>query len=116
MVSTDVNPLGATVQAPPIVKELQSLFDNLDDTPLLQALIGKTRRGPKGHPVYTLWRCFLAKHYLSMPSAQAQSIIPVRSTVDSCEPGSEGSTQWVVPRTDPGMNLPYGFRYGVPLW
>ncbi len=71
MAFIDVTPLGATVQAPPIVKELQSLFDSLDDTPLLKALIGPSRRGPKGHPAYTLWRCFLAKHYLSLPSTAA---------------------------------------------
>jgi len=63
--------LGATLQAPPIVKELQTLFDSLDDIPLLQALIGPTRRGPKGHPVYTLWRCFITKHHLGLNSTDA---------------------------------------------
>ena len=71
MAYVNFTPVGATVQAPPIVKALQSLFDNLDDTPLLKALIGPSRRGPKGHPVYTLWRCFLVKHYLSLPSTAA---------------------------------------------
>ena len=71
MAYVNFTPVGATVQAPPIVKELQSLFDSLDDTPLLKALIDPSRRGPKGHPVYTLWRCFLVKHYLSLPSTAA---------------------------------------------
>ncbi len=63
--------LGATVQAPPIGKELQTLFANLDDSPLLEALTGSTRRGPKGHPMQVLWHCFVAKYYLSLPSTDA---------------------------------------------
>jgi len=71
VVSTKFTASGATVQAPPIVQELQRLFANLDDAPLLQALTGPTRRGPKGHPAYTLWRCFIAKYYLGLPSTDA---------------------------------------------
>ncbi|MBI2166121.1 MAG: transposase [Chloroflexi bacterium] len=71
MVYTDVTPLDATVQEPPIVQELQRLFGNLEDAPLLEALIGPTRRGPKGHPVYTLWRCFVAKYVLGLASTAA---------------------------------------------
>ena len=63
--------IGAPAQAPPIVQELQTLFDSLDDAPLLRALVGPTRRGPKGHSAYTLWRCFIAKHYLGLDSTDA---------------------------------------------
>lgn len=63
--------IGAPVQAPPIVTELQAVFDRLDDAHLLLALIGPTRRGPKGHSIQMLWRCFVAKHYLSLPSTRA---------------------------------------------
>ena len=41
-------------QVPPIVRELEGIFAHLDDGPLLDALIGPTRRGPKGHPVEVL--------------------------------------------------------------
>ena len=56
------------IQAPPLVEELQNLFARLDDSELLAALQGPARRGPKGHSVRTLWRCFLTKHYLNLPS------------------------------------------------
>lgn len=63
--------VSAPVQAPPIVAELQSVFASLDDTPLLAALVGPTRRGPKGHPVQTLWHCFIAKYVLGLASTAA---------------------------------------------
>ena len=62
MVSTYITTSGATIQAPPIVAELQSVFETLDDAPLLQTLNGPVRRGPKGHSVKVLWHCFVAKH------------------------------------------------------
>ena len=61
----------ASTQIPPIVQELQTLFKSLDDTSLLIALSGPTRRGPKGHPVRVLWHCFIAKHFLEVPSTAA---------------------------------------------
>ena len=77
MVYANVTAAGAAVQAPPIVqeppvvKELHSLFNRLDDAPLLQALAGPVRPGPKTHSVSVLWHCFLLKHYLSLPSTEA---------------------------------------------
>ncbi len=55
---------------PPIVAELRAIFDSLDDSRLIEALIGPTRRGPKGHSVKALWNCFVAKHALSLPSTR----------------------------------------------
>jgi len=71
VVSTNVTPLGATVQAPPIVQELEALFANLDDAPLLRALAGPVRPGPKTHSVSTLWRCLLTKHHMGIASTDA---------------------------------------------
>lgn len=71
MVYVNDTPVGVAVQTPPIVAELQALFDRLPDTELLEALEGPTRRGPKGHPVQTLWCCFILKHHLALPSTAA---------------------------------------------
>ena len=59
------------IQSPPLVEALQSLFARLDDSQLLAALQGPTRRGPKGYSVRTLWRCFLTKHHMGLPSTAA---------------------------------------------
>lgn len=61
----------AVVQQPPIVAQLQAAFDSLDDAPLLQALIGPTRRGPKGHPVNILWHSLVAKYVMGLDSTDA---------------------------------------------
>ena len=61
----------AGVQTPPVVPQLQAVFAKLNDEALLAALIGPTRRGPKGHPVQSLWRCFIAKYVLGLPSTAA---------------------------------------------
>lgn len=58
-------------QAPPIVAQLQAVFDRLDDDALINKLIGPTRRGPKGYPVRVLWRCFIAKYVLGLASTEA---------------------------------------------
>ncbi len=71
MVYTYDTPDGVAVQSPPIVAELQALFERLPDADLLAHLEGPTRRGPKGHPVQTLWRCLIVKHYLAIPSTAA---------------------------------------------
>lgn len=59
------------VQAPPVVSQLQRVFDSLEDAPLLNALTGPTRRGPKGHSVRVLWHCFVAKYVLGLSSTRA---------------------------------------------
>ena len=71
MVSTSVTALRAVNQSPPIVAELRALFANIDDEPLVTALVGPTRRGPKGHSVRTLWHCFVAKYHMGLPSTRA---------------------------------------------
>jgi IS5 family transposase len=69
MASTYVTSVAA--DAPPIVAELQAVFDRLDDKPLLDALTGPVRRGPKGYPARTLWRCYVTKYVLGLPSTAA---------------------------------------------
>lgn len=59
------------VQQPPIVAELEGIFASLDDGALLEVLQGPTRRGPKGHPIKILWRCFVAKYVLGLSSTAA---------------------------------------------
>jgi IS5 family transposase len=63
--------VGAPVQAPPIVQQLQAVFAKLDDEPLLKALVGPIRRGPKGHPAKVLWQCLLAKYVMGLGSTDA---------------------------------------------
>ena len=63
-----VHPPLVELQEPPIVAELESVFATLDDEPLLNALKGPTRRGPKGYPIQTLWRCVVVKYYLGLDS------------------------------------------------
>lgn len=58
----------ATLQAPPIVQELEGVFARLDDNPLIKTLIGPTRRGPKGYPTKVLWHCFITKYVLGLES------------------------------------------------
>ncbi|MFC2058893.1 transposase [Chloroflexota bacterium] len=53
---------------PPIVKELQAIFEELPDEQLLAELRGKTRRGPKGYNPKILWHCFIAYYALGLPS------------------------------------------------
>ena len=70
MVSVQIITNGASVQAPPILQELESVFAKLDDSPLVAQLVGPTRRGPKGYPVRILWRCFVAKHVMGLRSTE----------------------------------------------
>ena len=59
------------VQTPPVVSVLQAVFAQLDDSPLLNALRGPVRRGPKGHPHRVLWQSFVAKYVLGLESTAA---------------------------------------------
>lgn len=59
------------VTTPPIVAELQGIFARLTDAPLLAALHGPVRRGPKGYPVAVLWRCYLTRYILGLSSTAA---------------------------------------------
>ncbi len=70
MVSLNRTARTAAPQTPPIVGELERLFDNLDDSRLIDLLVGPTRRGPKGHPTQALWRAFITKHYMGLSSTR----------------------------------------------
>ena len=61
----------AATDLPPVVKELETVFGNLEDADLRDALIGPTRRGPRGHSAIVLWHCFVAKYRLGMDSTDA---------------------------------------------
>lgn len=52
----------------PIVEQLELLFSVLEDGPLIQALMGPTRRGPKGYQPDILWRCFIAYYHMGLES------------------------------------------------
>lgn len=68
MAVTYPSPLSVLPPVPPVIAELQAIFDTLPDSGLLAALRGPTRRGPKGHNVQSLWRCYIAFYYLGLPS------------------------------------------------
>ena len=68
MVSLQANRAHSGTQVPAIVHELERVFAALDDEGLLAALQSPARRGPKGHPVETLWHCFVTKYYLNLGS------------------------------------------------
>jgi IS5 family transposase len=71
VVSTNSTLDTAVFQAPPVVDQLHRVFEALDDEPLIQALIGPTRRGPKGHSVIVLWHCVVARYVLGLESTEA---------------------------------------------
>lgn len=60
-----------TEQAPPVVRDLESVFAALEDSDLIEYFTGPIRRGPKGHSVRVLWRCFVAKHRMGVNSTDA---------------------------------------------
>ena len=56
-------------QLPPIVRELEAIFDELPDEELLTKLrTPKPRGGRPGYDPRILWRCFIAFHYLNLHS------------------------------------------------
>jgi len=57
-----------TEYQPPIVAELQAIFDTLPDKDLLALLRGPRRRGRRGYDVSVLWRCFVAYYALNLES------------------------------------------------
>ena len=58
----------STIQAPPIVAELEAIFREFPDEELLTKLRGPRRRGPKGYDPIILWRSYIAFYYLALPS------------------------------------------------
>lgn len=71
MVSLHDTAFAVAPQQPPVVQQLEDVFANLEDATLLEVLKSSIRRGPKGYPVQALWRCFVMKHALSLPSTVA---------------------------------------------
>ncbi len=55
----------------PVSKQLKALFKAVPKDKLLVAIIGSTRRGPKGHSMEVLFQCFLAKYVLGISSTDA---------------------------------------------
>jgi len=58
-------------KAPPVVAELNAVFEQLPDQDLLYQLRGRTRRGPKGYDPQSLWRCYVAYYYLGLESVSS---------------------------------------------
>ena len=71
MVTLSVQRASSAPQVPPIVRELEAVFEALDDDKLLTAIRGPVRRGPKGHSVETLWHCFVAMYVMGVDSTAA---------------------------------------------
>jgi len=56
---------------PPIVGELEAIFEALPDGELLAQLRGPRRRGRPGHDPKILWRCYVAYYALGIESVSA---------------------------------------------
>ena len=61
----------AEKQVPLIVGELKAIFQALPDAELLAALRGPKRRGRPGYDPKILWRCYLVRYVLGLPSVSA---------------------------------------------
>lgn len=59
---------GAEAQVPPVVSELEAIFNELPDEDLLNGLKGPKRRGRPGYEPQKLWRSFVAYYYLGLAS------------------------------------------------
>ena len=57
--------------APPVVAELQAIFQQVPDEDLIGRLRGPARRGPKGYDPFILWQCYVAYYYLGLESVSA---------------------------------------------
>lgn len=54
--------------SPPIVSELEAIFESLPDDELLEKLRGPRRRGRPGYNPRILWRCYAAYYMLGLAS------------------------------------------------
>ena len=57
--------------APPIVAELEAIFEVLPDEELLKALTPNSRFGRPRVPPRILWHCYIARYVLGLPSVSA---------------------------------------------
>lgn len=62
------NGLLATYEQTEFAKELRSIFDNLEDEELLDALHKTRRTGRPGYPIEVMWRTYVAGYYLNIPT------------------------------------------------
>ena len=62
---------GATVQAPPVVKELKAIFEALPDDDLLRYFGKRKRTGRPPYSVKVLWRSTLVRYALGLPSVSS---------------------------------------------
>ena len=60
-----------SVPPPPVVGELEAIFDALPDSELLARLRGPKRRGRPGYAPKILWRCYLTRYVLGIESVSA---------------------------------------------
>ncbi len=66
--STHVSTRGGQRQdCPPRIAELQSVFDVLDDRPILAQLRLYRPTGRQGYPLRALWRAYVASYHLNLP-------------------------------------------------
>ncbi|MCH9036894.1 MAG: transposase [Chloroflexi bacterium] len=56
---------------PPVVAELTAIFNVLPDEELLEALRSRNRLGRPGYDPKILWRCYLVRYLLGLPSVSA---------------------------------------------
>lgn len=68
MAYSHVSTTGNNTQDPPIVGELQAIFNELPDEELLTRLKGPRRRGRPGYEPVILWRCYVAYYVLGLAS------------------------------------------------
>ncbi|MBI2867243.1 MAG: transposase [Chloroflexi bacterium] len=82
-------------QLPPIVAELQAVFEALPDEELLTKLQGPRRRGRPGYSSKVLWRCFVAHYYLGLPSVSDL----IRTLYDNPYVAKDGGIEspWQIP-------------------
>ncbi|MCL0057599.1 transposase [Dehalococcoidales bacterium] len=62
------NGLLAAYERSEFAKELQSLFNNLEDEELLDALHKTRRTGRPGYPIEVMWKTYIAGYYLNIPT------------------------------------------------
>ena len=68
MVSPNVRVFPKNTQVPPIVSELEAIFEELPDEALIDKLRGPRRRGRPSYDPSKLWRAFVVRYYMGLPS------------------------------------------------
>ena len=68
MASANATVCLANTQVPPIVSDLEAIFEELPDEALIGKLRGPRRRGRPAHDPEKLWRAFVAYYNMGLPS------------------------------------------------